>query len=161
MSLDIEQHEAFQRREWAAERVGTGLLVLFVVAGLLGLIAVGPLSWTTRSSGSGTVGVEFDRIAFHESEDDLTLVLGPGAAVDGTVTVRIAGTWPGAVDVQDISPEPSEQRAVPGGMVWVIPVPDRGETEVTVAFRPQEYGSQDARIEVRDESVSFSQFVLP
>ncbi|GAA4430424.1 hypothetical protein GCM10023169_33850 [Georgenia halophila] len=161
MSLEIEQHERFQRLEWAWERVGTALVTLFILAGLLGLVAAGPLSWSSRSSATEVVTVEFDRVIGHEADESITLHFGPEAVVDGAITVELTGSWPGGISLQGITPQPSEQRAVPDGMVLEIPVATAGTTEVSVSFRGQEYGTLDGELAVGDESVSFSQFVTP
>ncbi|WP_324277336.1 hypothetical protein [Blastococcus brunescens] len=38
MGLQVADHDAFQRREWKAERIGWVLMVLLVVAALVGLL---------------------------------------------------------------------------------------------------------------------------
>lgn len=161
MGLDIERDEDFQRREWMWERGGTVLLVLFIVAGLIGLLGTGPLSWAERDSADGVVTVAFDRLTHHEADDSMTLVFEPGAVSDGSVTVELTGTWPGGVDIQSISPEPAEQRAVADGLVLEFAVADVDRVEATVGFRAQEYGPLRGEVAVAGRSVSFSQFVLP
>ncbi|MBE1876661.1 hypothetical protein [Myceligenerans pegani] len=161
MGLDIEQDESFQRREWRWQHGGTVLLVLVVVAALAGLLGAGPLSWTERESADGVVTVAFDRVTHHESDDSMTLAFGPEAVSDGTVTVELAGTWPGGVDLQGISPQPVEQRAVPGGLVLVFAADGADRVETNLRFRAQEYGPLRGEITVAGRSVSFSQFVLP
>ncbi|GAA4697678.1 hypothetical protein APR04_004501 [Promicromonospora umidemergens] len=161
MGLDIEQDEGFQRREWVWQRSGTVLLVLIVMAALAGLLGTGPLSWTERDSADGVVTVAFDRVTHHEADDSMTLAFGPEAVSGGTVTVELTGAWPGGVDVQGISPEPTEQRIAAGGLVLEFAVEDTDHLEVTVGFRPQEYGMLRGEVTVAGRSVSFSQFVLP
>lgn len=161
MVLDIEQDEGFQRREWRLQRSGTALLVLVVVAALAGLLGTGPVSWTERESADGVATVAFDSITHHEADDSITLTFGPEAISGGTVTMDLTGTWPGGVDVQGISPEPAEQRAVPGGLALEFAVEDADRVEVTMGFRAQEYGSLHGEVTVAGRSVSFSQFVLP
>lgn len=159
MSLEIKQHERFQRLEWRWQRLGWVVLTVFVVAGLLGLLGPGPLSSTARTN--GPVSVEFDRVTHHEADDTVTFVFGPEAVEDGTITAELTGTWPSAVDVQGISPEPSAQRAVPGGIVLEVEVEEAGELEVSVNFRPQDHGSISADLTAAGHTVSFSQFVMP
>lgn len=164
MGLDVERDERFQRREWKWQRGGTILLVVVVVAALAGLLGTGPLSWTERDSPDGVVTAAFDRLTHHEADDTMTLAFGPEAVSDGTVTVELTGTWPGGVDIQGISPQPVEQRAVPGGLVLVVAVDDVDRVdrvEVTVGFRAQAYGPLRGEVTVAGRSVAFSQFVLP
>jgi hypothetical protein len=159
--LEIEQHDAFQRREWRVERVGWVLLALLLLAGLSGLLGPGPLSWATAGTSSDPVRVEYQRVTHHEADDAVTLGFSPDAVEDGAVTVELTGSWVGAVDIQGISPEPGEQRATPGGVVLEIPVERSGDVEVTISFRPQEYGRLALMAAVGDSSVSLTQLVLP
>ncbi|WP_043502512.1 hypothetical protein [Georgenia sp. SUBG003] len=161
MDLDINQHERFQQREWAANRLGWVLLGLFIVAGLVGLLGTGPLSWTTTDSRNGVLTLEHDRVTHYEADDTITLTVAPDAVVDGTVTVQLTGSWPSGVDVQSISPEPAEQRAVPDGLVLEVPVEGGGDVEISVNFRAQEIGTLSGDVAVGDDTVSFSQFVMP
>lgn len=159
MELDITKGEAFQRREWRMERIGWALVTLFVLAGLVGLLGTGPLSSATATSGA--VSVEYHRVAHYEADDSVTLIFAPAAVEAGAVTATLTGEWPGAVDIQGISPEPSEQLLVPGGLVLELPVERSGELEVSITFRAQELGSQQAELSVGSDTVRFSQLVLP
>lgn len=159
MDLEITQDERFQRREWVTERLGWSLVTAFVVAGFLGLLGAGPLS--QASAAAGAVSVEHQRVTHYEADDSIAFAFGPEAVEGGAVTATLTGDWPGAVDVQGISPEPSEQRLVPGGLVLEFPVERSGDLEVSVSFRAQRLGYQDARLTVGPDSVTFAQLVLP
>ncbi|HEU4539783.1 MAG TPA: hypothetical protein VFR23_01525 [Jiangellaceae bacterium] len=161
MSLQISQNERFQQREWRLERIGWVLVGAFALAGLAGLLGAGPLSWTTAHSDAGLVTVEYQRFTHHEADDSLTLVLAADAAEDGTITVELTGSWVTGVDLQSISPQPSEERAVPGGITFDVAVERTGTTEIQVNFRAQEYGTLDAALAVRGDTTGFTQLVLP
>lgn len=161
MSLQINQNERFQQREWRLERIGWGVVGAFVLAGLIGLLGAGPLSWATDRSDGGLVTVGYQRITHHEADDSLTLVLPADAVEEGIISVELTGTWISGVDLQSISPQPSEERAVPRGVVFDIAVERPGTTEVVVGFRAQEYGTLEATVSVRGDTMSFTQLVLP
>lgn len=160
-ALEIEQHDAFQRREWRAERIGWAFLALLVLAGLSGLLGTGPLSWATAGGSSDKVLVQYQRVTHHEADDAITLTFVEDAIEDDAVTVELTGSWVGAVDIQGVSPEPGEQRATPGGVVLEIPVERPGDVEVSISFRPQEYGRLALTATVGGSSVSLTQLVLP
>lgn len=63
MKLQGKEQQAFQRREWSFQRVGTIVLVAFILAGFLGFLGTGPLATTTRSSANSVVTVEYDWVA--------------------------------------------------------------------------------------------------
>lgn len=161
MTLQIDQNERFQRREWRFERIGWGILGVFVLAGLVGLLGTGPLSWAAARSEQGLVTVEYQRIAHHEADDSVSLVFAADAAEEGTISVELTGSWVAGVDMQGISPQPVEERAVPGGVVFDIAVERPGPTSVLIGFRAQEYGTLEATVAVRGDTTSFTQLVLP
>lgn len=159
MGLEIRDHTAFQRREWVAERVGWVLLAGLVLAGLLGLLGTGPFSWTTTSA--GPLVVEYDRITHHEADENITLRFGPDVVEDGTISAEVTGAWVSGVDVQSVTPEPTEQRMVPGGVVMEFTVDRPGQLAVAMTFRAQQYGTLDAVVAADGEEATFSQLVLP
>lgn len=161
IDLDIEQNDRFQRREWRAVRLGWLLLALFVLAGLLGFLGTGPFSRTIANSETGAVQVEYQRVAHHQAEEDLIFTFSPEAIEDGKITLELTGSWVGGVDVSSISPTPSTEYAIPGGVALEFAVLQPGDVQAFFSFRAQEYGGIDARATVGEDSVGFSQFVLP
>lgn len=161
LDLDIEQNDRFQRREWRVERLGWLLLVLFVLAGLLGFLGTGPFSRATANSETGAVQVEYQRVAHHEAEESLTFLFSPDAIEDGKIILELTGSWVGGVDVSSISPTPSTQYAIPGGVAMEFEVLQPGDVQAFFSFRAKDYGGSDARATVGGDSVSFSQLVLP
>ncbi|HEX6231812.1 MAG TPA: hypothetical protein VFZ63_01675 [Jiangellaceae bacterium] len=161
MSLQIDQHERFQQREWRFERIGWGLITAFVLAGFVGLLGTGPLSWAEAASDRGLVTVKYQRMTHHESDDSLELAFPAEAVEDGTISVELSGSWVAGVDLQGISPQPSDERSVPGGVVFDIAVERPGATRLLVTFRPQEYGIIEASVVVGGDTTSFTQVVLP
>lgn len=106
------------------------LLTLFVVAGLLGLLANGPFIRRSTGPASGAVRVQHQQVTHHEADDSLTLQLGEQTVGTGggtaIVTVRVTGTWLAGVNVQSISPQPSAERLVPGGRELEFEVAEPG-----------------------------------
>lgn len=161
VELQIDDAGTFQRREWVVQMVGTGLLTLFVLAGLVGLVGAGPLSSSTVTSPDGLVTVEHERVIHHEADESITLTFAPEAVEAGTITVELTGSWPGGIDLQSITPEPAAQIAVPGGIVLELDAEPTGEVEVSFSFRAQQHLDLEARVAVGDDSVLFHQLVLP
>ncbi len=61
-TLDIDEDLNFQKREWFFQRVGIGILFLFVLAALLGFTGMGgPVSHGEAGERGGPVFVEFER----------------------------------------------------------------------------------------------------
>ena len=161
MDLEVRRNETFQRREWRVERIGWVLLCVLVLAGLAGFLGPGPFASRTVTSERDLVTVEYDRIGHYEADDSVTFTFSRDAAEEGSVTFRLTGAWTTAVDLQSIVPEPSDQTAVPDGVVLAVPVDGAGPIRVAISFRAQALGNLPARVSVRDDAATFDQFVLP
>lgn len=161
MALEIQQDERFQRRESRVERVGWGVLAVFVLAGGVGALGPGPLSWRADSGPEGVVTAEYDRVGHIEADDSLTLRLAPEAVVDGAVTVRFTGDWLEHVEIQGTSPQPAEETAVPGGLELEIPAAEGSAVALHIAFRAESVGRLQGTVEAAGDSVTFDQLILP
>jgi len=161
MELQSTEQMTFQRREWTVQKIGTVVLVAFVLAGLLGLFGVGPLASTTQSSPEGLVEVEYDRVTRSNTDDQITLTFSPEAVENGTITFELTGGWLSAVDLQGITPEPADQQAIPNGTAMTLEAETNAEVEVDVSLIAREHLMHDGQVTVNGDTVSFNQFVLP
>lgn len=161
IELEVRQDDRFQAREWRVERIGWLLMSFFVIAGLIGALGNGPLSWATARSNDGLVEVEYQRVAHHEADDSITLVFAPQAVEGDIVKVALLGSWVSGVDRQGLSPQPANETLVPGGVLLELPAEPGGSTSLTVSFRAQKYGPLSAEVVVGGDRASFTQFVLP
>lgn len=159
--LDVQQDDRFQQREWRIERVGTLLLALFILAGLLGVIGPGPVSHTTTNSEAGSFSVDYQRIAHYMGDDTLTVRVSETAVENGMVVIVLTGPWTSAVDISSVSPAPSSQYATAGGVAMEFEVLQPGDLEISFSFSASEHWLLEARATVGEDSVGFSQFVLP
>lgn len=161
LDLDIQQNDRFQRNEWRFERAGWLFLAMFILAGLLGVLGPGPLSKTTVESEAGTIQVEYQRVTHNEADDSLTLLFSENAIENGKVTAELTGTWVEGVELSAITPQPTTQYAIPGGIALEFDVRKQGDVEIAFTFRPMDYWMIDAEVTVGRDSVAFSQLVLP
>ena len=160
-TLDLDDDPRFLRRERQVTKLGWVLLMLFVLAGLLGLLGPGPLSSTTAGAAGDAVQLEHERVVHLDSAHQLTLLLDGGAAADGTLSVELTGSWVSGVDVQSVNPHPDAEKLVPGGTVFEFTVEEAGPAEVVLSFRPQQLGRLTLTAEADGSTVTAHQFVLP
>jgi hypothetical protein len=158
---DIEPAPHVHRTRRVGNRVGMTVVTLVVSAGLVGLLGAGPLSTVTSPSESGTLAVTHDRVTHHEATESITVDVTATAAGAEALTVTFAGAWPQSIAVEGISPEPATQALSRDGWTLGFDVDQPGPHRVTVYYRAKSHGSLDATVTVGDESVAFSQFVLP
>lgn len=160
-TLDLDDDPGFLRRERQVTKIGWVVLVLFVLAGLLGLLGPGPLSGTTAGAAGDAVRIEHERVVHLDSAHRLTLLVDGAAATDGTLAVELTGGWVTGVDLQSVSPQPDAQKLVPGGTVLELTVEEAGPAEVTLGFRPQQLGRLTLTAQAAGSTVTAHQFVLP
>jgi hypothetical protein len=162
MGLQVEQHDAFQRREWAAQRIGWVLMALLVLAGLLGLLGgPGVLSSSTATGADGALQVEYQRLGHLEADDVVNVTVAPDAVTGDSVDVDLAGSWVQAMDIDGITPEPQEQVTTPYGLRLTFATEPGTELAIQIAFRADDVGSIDGELRFEDETVAFDQFVYP
>ncbi|MFC7403467.1 hypothetical protein [Citricoccus sp. GCM10030269] len=165
LDLDVRQNDRFQQREWRVEQVGTVLLVLFLLAGVLGLVGKGLFNQATTASGNGALEVEYQRVAHYKADQTVTVTVSEDAIEDDTVMLVLTGPWAQEVNMSGISPEPETQYATPDGMAMEFAVHQPGDLEINFSVMADERGTLDAHATVgtnsASDSVSFSQLILP
>lgn len=89
--LEVDQDLAFERKSWAAQRIGWGVMTLAIVAALAGLLGSGPASRTRAETPDGAIAVEYDRFVRANAPTDLDVSVGRGAIRDGVVRLGSTG----------------------------------------------------------------------
>lgn len=78
--LELDQDIDFQRRSWAVQRVGWGVMALVALAALLGLFGPGPINNAITGSKEAPLWLEYKRFGrFQTSAMLLRVHLGPRA----------------------------------------------------------------------------------
>ena len=162
-ALQIEEDMAFQRRDWTAERMGWGVMALVIIAALLGLFAVGPLSWTTSTDPSGLLRVDYGRIQRQTAPASLKLDVGLAATADGAIELQADRTFLEAFDINSMQPEPAESIATAQGLrLRFRAEPGEGRATVHVQLIPQAIGLRRTRLGLAGhEPVQLSFFIYP
>ncbi|MFC7401655.1 hypothetical protein [Citricoccus sp. GCM10030269] len=165
LDLDIRQDDRFQQREWRVEQVGTVLLVLFLLAGVLGLVGKGLFNQASAASENGALEMEYQRVAHYKADQTVTFTVSEEAIEDDTVTLVLTGPWVQEVNMSSINPEPDTQYATPDGMAMEFAVHQPGDLEIDFSVMADQRWMLDAHAAVAtnsaSDSVSFSQLILP
>lgn len=161
--LEIEQDVQYAEREWTAERVGWGLLLLVVALALAGLFGNGPLSWTTIKSSQGDLDVAYERFGRRGGSQELTVRTTADAARNGTWELFFSLDYLNALQVTSITPEPESVAADRGGVRFTFSqASPRADLEVTFAVTPTELLSQDGDISLPNGAeLTLRQFFFP
>ena len=156
-TLDIEEDLAFQQKEWFWQRVGIGLLTLFVLAAMAGVMGGGgPLSGAEIADPSGRLRVEYQRMVRRGAASELRIHL--RSDPPGFIQFWIASPYLEFVTVESIEPEPQTITVESERHVYTVRA---GSSGVTVSL--QTNLTQSGRFEgsigiVNGPSVRFNQF---
>lgn len=115
-SLEIEEDMAFQRRNWAVERIGWAAMVLLVLAAALGAFGAGPLSATTARLPDGALAVTYERLHRRSATSTIKVEVARGGAREGDVAVDIDRAFAESFRITEIRPPPLESAALSDGM---------------------------------------------
>ena len=161
--LEISEDMAFQRKSWTAERVSWAMLALLLLAGLLGLFSVGPLSTATAADPARLLSLDYERFLRFKAPSELRLHLEPEATAEETVTIRLSGDLAHGVELVNIQPEPDGMRAAPDGLELEFLLSHPGEP-VTLLFGilPHQMGRLEGEVGLAGAApLRLSSFVYP
>jgi hypothetical protein len=134
-ALAIDTPEPFLRRERAVQRVGLGLLTLFVVAGLAGAFGNGPLAATTIRSGNTTI--RFERFTRQTFRTELEVSI--SGANTPTISITVPRTFLDNVDMLEARPLDSLKRLDDDLATFEVPARN-GAASLVLHYQPKNYG---------------------
>jgi hypothetical protein len=118
-AIEVDQDLDFQRGEWRFQTIGRIALAAMALLGLLGAFGQGPLAHGRRTSPTGDFTVDYDRIARHRANSNITVTL---PAQSGTVAIWIGNEYLRSVDLKQVVPQPNSTRSSNGRVEFVFDV---------------------------------------
>ena len=162
-SLEVHEDMRFQNRFWTAERIGWTVMALIVLAALLGLFSVGPLSTRTARDVAGLVGIEYERIQRYKAPDTFLVTLSKLPGPGDTAALRVSQSLVDAFEIESIQPEPDQTAIAADALVFTFRLenPDRPGT-VHFSIKPQKLGPVQGEIGLAGrDPVRTNLFILP
>ena len=161
-ALELHTDIGFVRREWVAQRVAWGLMLLTVVAAVAGVFGTGPLSSTTVRSGDGAIEVAYSRFLRVTAISQLDLKVASEAIEGGQIELWVSHEYLAAVDIDDILPEPSSASTSADGVTYTIEVEGESPAVISIDIKPTGVGPHAGDLGVVDgPQVRVNQFVYP
>jgi hypothetical protein len=157
-TLDIDEDLRFQEKEWLFQRIGVGVLFLFVLAALLGLTGMGGAMSRAEAGDQGApVFVEYERFVRRGSRSTMKLHL---RGAPGEMRFWISAPYFDRVRVQSVAPPPEQVSVDSERHVYVIRT-GSGEVTVTVELEHDTVGRADAELGLAGgPSVRISQLAI-
>jgi hypothetical protein len=161
--LEIEQDPAFQRREWAAQRIGWALMAAVISAALAGVFGDGPIARARAVSSDGNLRVEYERIARGDALTALHISVHGSVLRSGTAHVWLDRKYAERMFIQTISPEPDSVSTHPTRLRFAFGAgPGADSAGIHIQLKPTAFGFYTGAIGVdKGAAVVFKQFVLP
>lgn len=162
--LQIAEDLLFQRRAWAAQRVGWGVMALLLLAAVLGLLGSGPLSKATADV-PGVMRIEYQRFAQYQTPGKLTVHLEPGAVNGASVSLGIDRQFLDRAGLESVVPPPRRVHHAEGRLIYEFDVAAPGRPLTLVLhLEPQQAGVITGRVTLENASAAaavFRQVVYP
>ena len=156
--LQTSEDIARERREWVVQRVGWGVMALFLAAGVAGLFGSGPLA--RASVGDDTLRVAYPRMARYQSPVALEVT---AVATGAELRVSIPARYVKDAGITRVTPEPDKVELRGDRYVYVFPVgAEGGQRRVAFELEPNHIGSIRGEVAVDGvTTVHFAHFVVP
>ncbi|HEU4371666.1 MAG TPA: hypothetical protein VFV05_25880 [Methylomirabilota bacterium] len=162
--LEIDEDPVFERRSQRAERIGTWLMVAFLVAATLGLLGSGPLSDATVQTEG--LAVAFQRLSRYQSSEALTFRLDATATRAPEVRVWVDREYLEGARIEAVLPAPVRVEGAADRVIFVFAVAEPGRPlAVTLNLQPERLGAVRGRAGLEEPATAaaleFRQFVFP
>jgi hypothetical protein len=160
--IEVDQDLDFQKKEWAAERLGWWIGLVLLIAALAGVFGKGPLSYAARAA--GPLQLRWERLARNNSSLDLEFQLSNASSSDGAIQIWLEQAYIQQFQIETITPQPASMRVDGSHLVLTFPSPPGGALfTVTLQLRAQKAGIlRGAAGEVASgHSVQFEQVIYP
>jgi hypothetical protein len=162
--LDLEEDENFRRKFCKAQNIVWVLMLLFLTAGMLGLLGgSGPFASSVAGNTVNSLTVEYPRYLRNRAPIDIAIYVNAAHVTNGRVSIEIDRLFIERYDIQYINPEPSEVKAGEQSMTYVFELAgSERETRITFNVQPERFGYAVGRIRLEGEpEVRFWQIIYP
>lgn len=157
---DSQAEIAFHHREWAMQRIGWGLIAVFILLALAGLFGGGPLSEARMSSPqAGTI--EYERYTRHGARTALTITPAAAALQGAIVRVAMPRDYLRAFKIETVTPEPTRARMSGEQLIYEFTMASAGAS-ISYQLQPEELGGHSAQIVIGGAApLTLRQFTYP
>lgn len=161
--LEISEDMEFQERSWRVQRIGWVIILIILVAALLGLFGVGPLSQAAAGNENDPMWVEYDRFSRLLKPTDLAVHIHPEAVQNGEIQLWINRDYLDKVEINHITPTEDSAEILQDGVAYTFQVAQTDQPfTIMIHLRAAQAGlvSGEMRLDT-GPSQEFTQFIYP
>lgn len=149
--------------ELFVERVGWALIAAVLLAGLIGLLGPGPLSYRELATENGELSVEYSAVERYEAPAQMTVRFGDAARPDRMIRLALSRDFADQIVPEAISPPPDSTTMLATKVVHAFRVSDlRDGGHVIYRFKNGDWGWRRFQISLVDgPTLEIEQFVCP
>lgn len=159
--LELEQDPEFQRLDWRLQRLGWGVMLLFILAAASGLLGRGPLAKATIARPGSPLTVEYNRLIRHGTEERMMLRL--DSLAPGETRVTLDSALLAAIEIRRVTPYPTRVEATPGGAAFAFALAGAGAPRtITIDYVSERYWRRSGALALNDQPpLPLSLIILP
>lgn len=151
---------AKRRTEWIAERIGWGVMLLFVVAALVGLLARGPLSARDTCSANGNLCVHFEAVAHADAPEEFVIDVKADQTSE-PLRLAVSRSFLDNVSRIEWTPPPEASSSTGDDVVYEFATHASAQ-RLVLRFRHNSWGRKHLDVRLLDgAAVTVLQYVLP
>lgn len=145
---------------WLSQRIGWGLLGLFLIGAIAGVFGDGPLSVRTIENSEKTLQIGYDRFLRQGGHTRLRISLNkPGDA--GDVRLSLNRAFVEAIDIERIVPVPRDMAVGADALSYRFALTGT-PTTISFDYKPRTFGRMTVHIDLAGApAASFTHWVYP
>jgi hypothetical protein len=161
--LEIDEDFEWERGEWTFERIGWGLMALFILAALAGFFGRGPVSSRTAGIENGPFWVEYQRFVRYNAPEEIHVYIDPQFIREDQLRLVIEGDFPKSSQLKDISPPPDSVELSTDRQIYIWQVTEAsGPLHISFHYHAFHLYKQSSHIGPEQGNLlEISQFVFP
>ncbi|WP_375417979.1 hypothetical protein [uncultured Hymenobacter sp.] len=163
--LELDHDEKFQSRSYRVQVVAWVLLLLFLVAGVLGIFGSGPLSDAEAGRSGDVIRAEYERFGRLDTPLLTKVFVGRGGAdADGRVRLWVSKNYLDQVAGEQITPLPEATLTAADHSVFVFQLTDAQQpVDVVFYLNTETMGRLHGQIGLvgRPDTLQIKQFIYP
>lgn len=153
-SLEIDEDIDLHIKSWTVQRIGWAFMLAVIVLALLGLFGNGVLS--ERNIVADSTTLIYERFARYENNTPIEVEALNAA---GSLTVKFSPAFGEWFKVEQINPEPVEQRVDDGSTVYTFK--SGGKAHATFYVSPRKQGQLEYSVRVNAHDFHPATFIYP